>query len=60
MEIAQLVIVGIIVGSIIGLGGIGLTLTYGVMKFAKPPIPRKSYLIVIGPGVSGVALNHAK
>ena len=35
MEIAQLVVVGIIVGSIIGLGGIGLTLTYGVMKFAN-------------------------
>ncbi len=35
MDIAQLVIVGIIVGSIIGLGGIGLTMTYGVMKFAN-------------------------
>ena len=35
MEVAQLVIVGIIVGSIIGLGGIGLTLTYGVVKFAN-------------------------
>ena len=35
MEIAQLVIVGIIVGSIIGLGGMGLTLVYGVMKFAN-------------------------
>jgi len=35
VDIAQLVIVGIIVGSIIGLGGIGLTMTYGVMKFAN-------------------------
>ena len=35
MDIAQLVIVGIVVGSIIGLGAIGLTLTYGVMKFAN-------------------------
>ena len=35
MDILQLVIVGIIVGSIIGLGAIGLTLTYGVMKFAN-------------------------
>lgn len=35
MDIVQLVIVGIIVGSIIGLGAIGLTLTYGVMKFAN-------------------------
>ena len=35
MDIVQLVIVGVIVGSIIGLGAIGLTLTYGVMKFAN-------------------------
>ena len=35
MDIAQLVIVGLVVGSIIGLGAIGLTLTYGVMKFAN-------------------------
>jgi branched-subunit amino acid ABC-type transport system permease component len=35
MDVAQLVVVGIIVGSIIGLGGIGLTMTYGVMKFAN-------------------------
>ena len=35
MDILQLVVVGIIVGSIIGLGAIGLTLTYGVMKFAN-------------------------
>ncbi len=31
---AQLVVVGIIVGSVIALGAIGLTLIYGVLKFA--------------------------
>lgn len=35
MDIVQLVIVGVIVGSIIGLGAMGLTLSYGVMKFAN-------------------------
>ena len=35
IEIAQLVIIGIIVGSIIGLGAMGLTLVYGVFKFAN-------------------------
>jgi branched-subunit amino acid ABC-type transport system permease component len=35
MDILQLVIVGVIVGSIIGLGAMGLTLSYGVMKFAN-------------------------
>ena len=34
-DIAQLVIVGVIVGSIIGLGAMGLTLTYGIFKFAN-------------------------
>ncbi|MEE8422243.1 MAG: branched-chain amino acid ABC transporter permease [Dehalococcoidia bacterium] len=35
LDIAQLVIVGTVVGSIIGLGATGLTLTYGVMRFAN-------------------------
>jgi branched-chain amino acid transport system permease protein/neutral amino acid transport system permease protein len=35
IDIVQLVIVGVIVGSIIGLGSMGLTLAYGVMKFAN-------------------------
>lgn len=35
MDILQLVIIGLIVGSIIGLGAMGLTLSYGVMKFAN-------------------------
>ena len=35
IEIAQLVLIGIIVGSIIGLGAMGLTLVYGVFKFAN-------------------------
>lgn len=35
MDILQLVIIGVIVGSIIGLGAMGLTLSYGVMKFAN-------------------------
>ena len=34
-DIAQLVVVGIIVGSIVGLGAMGLTLTYGILKFAN-------------------------
>ncbi len=33
-EILQLVLVGVVVGSIIGLGAMGLTLVYGVFKFA--------------------------
>ncbi|UCH87787.1 MAG: branched-chain amino acid ABC transporter permease [Dehalococcoidia bacterium] len=32
---AQLVVIGIIVGSILALGAIGLTLIYGIMKFAN-------------------------
>ena len=35
IEIAQLILIGIIVGSIIGLGAMGLTLVYGVFKFAN-------------------------
>ena len=35
IDILQLVIIGVIVGSIIGLGAMGLTLSYGVMKFAN-------------------------
>ncbi|MDE2694940.1 MAG: branched-chain amino acid ABC transporter permease [Chloroflexota bacterium] len=35
MDILQLVIVGMVVGSIIGLGAMGLTLTFGVLKFAN-------------------------
>jgi branched-chain amino acid transport system permease protein/neutral amino acid transport system permease protein len=35
IDILQLVIIGIIVGSIVGLGAMGLTLSYGVMKFAN-------------------------
>ena len=34
-EILQLVIIGLVVGSIIGLGAMGLTLTFGVLKFAN-------------------------
>ena len=34
-EFAQLVLVGVIVGSIFGLGAMGLTLIYGVFKFAN-------------------------
>ena len=35
IDILQLVIVGVVVGSIIGLGAMGLTLTFGVLKFAN-------------------------
>ncbi|MDO9446292.1 MAG: branched-chain amino acid ABC transporter permease [Dehalococcoidia bacterium] len=35
LDLAQLVIVGLVVGSIIGLGAMGLTLSYGIMKFAN-------------------------
>lgn len=35
IDFAQLVIVGLVVGSIIGLGAMGLTLSYGIMKFAN-------------------------
>jgi branched-chain amino acid transport system permease protein len=35
VDVLQLVIVGTVVGSIIGLGATGLTLTYGVMRFAN-------------------------
>lgn len=35
IDFVQLIIVGVIVGSIIGLGSMGLTLSYGVMKFAN-------------------------
>ncbi len=34
-EILQLIIIGMVVGSIIGLGAMGLTLTFGVLKFAN-------------------------
>jgi branched-subunit amino acid ABC-type transport system permease component len=34
-DFLQLVVVGLIVGSVIGLGSMGLTLTYGVLKFAN-------------------------
>ena len=32
---AELVVIGLIVGSIIALGAIGLTLVYGILKFAN-------------------------
>ena len=32
---AELVVIGFIVGSIIALGAIGLTLVYGILKFAN-------------------------
>ena len=35
MDLLQLVVVGVIVGSVIGLGAMGLTLSFGVMKFAN-------------------------
>jgi len=35
LDLAQLVIVGLVVGAIIGLGAMGLTLSYGIMKFAN-------------------------
>jgi branched-chain amino acid transport system permease protein len=35
MDIVQLVVIGVIVGSVIGLGAMGLTLTFGVLKFAN-------------------------
>ncbi|GMU41710.1 MAG: branched-chain amino acid ABC transporter permease [Chloroflexota bacterium] len=35
LDLAQLVIVGLIVGSIVGLGAMGLTLSYGILKFAN-------------------------
>jgi len=35
MDFLQLAVIGLIVGSVIGLGAMGLTLTYGVMKFAN-------------------------
>ena len=35
IDIVQLVIVGLVVGSIVGLGAMGLTLTFGVLKFAN-------------------------
>ncbi|MGE3962411.1 MAG: branched-chain amino acid ABC transporter permease [Dehalococcoidia bacterium] len=35
MDLLQLVVVGLIVGSVIGLGAMGLTLTFGILKFAN-------------------------
>jgi len=35
VDTLQLVVVGTIVGSVIGLGAMGLTLTYGILKFAN-------------------------
>ncbi len=34
-EIVHLAVIGLIVGSIIGLGAMGLTLTYGILRFAN-------------------------
>ncbi|MCY4640994.1 MAG: branched-chain amino acid ABC transporter permease [Chloroflexi bacterium] len=34
-EIVHLTVIGLIVGSIIGLGAMGLTLTYGILRFAN-------------------------
>lgn len=34
-DILQLMVVGLIVGSVIGLGAMGLTLTFGILKFAN-------------------------
>ena len=34
-EILQLTVFGIVIGSIIGLGSMGLTLSYGITKFAN-------------------------
>jgi branched-chain amino acid transport system permease protein/neutral amino acid transport system permease protein len=34
-DVLQLTVVGLVVGSILGLGSIGLTLTYGILKFAN-------------------------
>ena len=35
MDLVQLVVIGLIVGSVIGLVAMGLTLTFGVLKFAN-------------------------
>lgn len=35
MDFVQLIIIGIVVGSVVGLGAIGLTLTFGILKFAN-------------------------
>ena len=35
MDLAQLVVIGLVVGSVIGLGAMGLTLTFGILKFAN-------------------------
>ena len=35
IEIVHLTVIGLIVGSIIGLGAMGLTLTYGILRFAN-------------------------
>lgn len=35
MDLLQLVVVGVIVGSVVGLGAMGLTLTFGILKFAN-------------------------
>ncbi|MDA0270019.1 MAG: branched-chain amino acid ABC transporter permease [Chloroflexi bacterium] len=34
-EFAQLLVVGVVVGSIVGLGAMGLTLAFGILKFAN-------------------------
>lgn len=35
MDLVQLVVLGIVVGSVVGLGAMGLTLTFGILKFAN-------------------------
>ncbi|MEX2372316.1 MAG: branched-chain amino acid ABC transporter permease [Dehalococcoidia bacterium] len=35
LDLLQLVIVGVLVGSVVGLGAMGLTLSFGIMKFAN-------------------------
>ncbi len=35
MDFVQLIVIGLIVGSVVGLGAMGLTLTFGVLKFAN-------------------------
>ncbi len=34
-EFAQLLVIGLLVGSVVGLGAMGLTLSFGIMKFAN-------------------------
>lgn len=63
-EFLQLVIVGTIVGSVIGLGAMGLTLAYGIMKFANFAHGDMmtlgmflAYGVVVNAGVSGPTLS---